>query len=179
MKMTWLRWLWVAVVIVILLIHLLIGTLVAIATVFYWLIDKHLKTKQPRSRLSDTREIQLAFQQEMMSLIREAVGDDVTIPIPRTPSGIVNGAAFLKAVDEMSERTLPDIGMKPEHIQVLRTLTYLLVQCSRVEATKQNLALFGPLFHPGKPTTPTVAEAFDEVVKEITGCIEPVYAEVK
>jgi hypothetical protein len=179
MKMTPLRWLWAAVVIAILFVHLLVGTLVAISTVFYWLVDKHLKARQPRSRLSDTREIQLVFQQEMVSLIREAVGDDITIPIPRSPSGIINGAEFLKAVDEMSERSLPDLGFKPEQIQVLKTLTYLLAQCSRVEATKQNLALFEPLFHPGKPTTPTVAEAFDEVAKKITGCIEPVYAEVK
>lgn len=38
MKMTKLRWLWVVVVGIILFAHLLVGTLVAIATAFYWLL---------------------------------------------------------------------------------------------------------------------------------------------
>jgi len=38
--MTWNRWLWVAFVAMLVWFHLLVGTLVAIATVFYWLLSK-------------------------------------------------------------------------------------------------------------------------------------------
>jgi hypothetical protein len=105
-------------------------------------IREKLRETQPKSRLSDTREIQLAYQQEMARIFQEALGPDVQMPLPTTPLGIINGNTFLKDVDRMTQKTLPDLGCKPEHIQVLRTLTFLLAQCSRLEATKQNLALF-------------------------------------
>ena len=178
-KKHWKRWLWGCFVVIVLAFHLLIGTILAIATAFYWLLEKKWSAQQPRQLLSDTREIQLAFQQEMMKIIQEGIGTDVTIPIPRTPSGIIDGNAFLKVVDQMSDRTLPDLGCKPEHVRVLRTLTYLLAQCSRLEATKVNLGLMQPLFHPSHPITPVVADAFEEVVKSVTDCIEPKYAQVR
>jgi hypothetical protein len=53
--MTRKRWIWVAAVGVLLYLHLLVGTLVAIATAFYWLLQKYLTAKQPWARLSDTR----------------------------------------------------------------------------------------------------------------------------
>jgi hypothetical protein len=179
MSKYWKRLLWGCFVLIVLAFHLLIGALLGIATAFYWLLENKLSAKQSRQRLSDTREIQLAFQQEMMKLMREAAGNDVNIPIPRTPSGIIDGNGFLKSVDQMSNKTLPDLGFKPEHIRVLRTLTYLLAQCSRLEATKQNLAIFEPLFHPVHPITSVVADAAEEVVKAVTDSIEPTYAQVR
>jgi hypothetical protein len=86
-------------------------------------IREKLRETQPKSRLSDTREIQLAYQQEMARIFQEALGPDVQMPLPTTPLGIINGNTFLKDVDRMTQKTLPDLGCKPEHIQVLRTLT--------------------------------------------------------
>lgn len=40
MKMTLYRWIWVIAVAVLLYFHLSVGTLVAIATAFYWLLEK-------------------------------------------------------------------------------------------------------------------------------------------
>ena len=45
--MNWKKWLWLAFVVVLLYAHLLVGTLVAIATALYWLIERHLIGKSP------------------------------------------------------------------------------------------------------------------------------------
>jgi hypothetical protein len=53
------------------------------------------------------------------------------------------------------------------------SLVFLLEQCARLEATPQNLSITLPLFYPGKPTTPLVADAYDEVINALVSSIEP------
>jgi hypothetical protein len=175
-KLTWKQWVWLAFVVVLLFAHILIGTLVAIATAFYWLLEQQ-RVKPPTPRLSNTREIQLAFQQEMQKVFGEAAG--TTIQPITAPAGIIDGAGLLKDMSEGT--TLQDALVKPELVSVMKTLMFLLAQCSRLEATKQNVKIFEMLFHVGHPITPTVAAAFKEVVEKLTGSITsgPVFAEVK
>jgi hypothetical protein len=129
-------------------------------------------------RLSDSKEIQLAFQQEMTALYNEA-GAGATPPmppmrIPTTVTDIIDGRGFRNGIDDLEQRgSLQTLGFKPEHIRVLKTLAFLLGQCARLEATKQNIAIFEPLFHPAKPTTPTVADAMEEVIATVVKNIEP------
>lgn len=136
-----------------------------------------VKTR-PFVRLSDTKEIQLAFQQEMAGLFNEA-GAGATPPappmrIPTTVTDIIDGRVFRNKIDGMEQGgSLQTLGFKPEHIRVFKTMAFLLGQCARLEATKQNLAIFEPMFHPAKPTTPTVADAMEEVVAAVVGTIEP------
>lgn len=54
MKMTLNRWLWVAIVVALLYAHLLIGTLVAIATAFYWLLEN--RQGQPSTSKQSSEE---------------------------------------------------------------------------------------------------------------------------
>ena len=177
-KMTTLRWIWVGFIVILAFHGLFAGVLVAIITLAYW---QHKDRPKPRTRLSDTREIQLAFQQEMARILNEGLSDvtGVSIPIPTEPNGILDP---LKLQTDLKDKTLQDLLIKPELVLAMKTLLFLFAQCSRLEATKQNLACFKPLFHPGHPVTPTVADAYKECVEKLTGCIEPtkpVYAEVK
>ena len=127
-------------------------------------------------RLSDTEEIQLAFQREWAALINEAGAGDTPptspMPIPTTVTGIIDGRGLRNGIDGLEKKGSLQ-GFKPEHIRVLKTLAFLLGQCARLEATKQNLAIFEPMFHPAKPTTPTVADAMEEVVAAVVKNIEP------
>ena len=175
-KMTTLRWLWVGFIVILAFHGLFAGVLVAIITLAYW---QHKDRPKPRTRLSDTREIQLAFQQEMARIINESLNISKALTIPTEPSGIIDAQKLQQAMDDGTFRAAL---VKPELILAMKTLIFLLAQCSRLEATKQNLACFEPLFHPGHPITPTVADAYKECVEKLTGCIEPtkpVYAEVK
>jgi hypothetical protein len=133
---------------------------------------------QPFVRLSEAKEIQLAFQQEMVALYNEAgATTEPPVPpkqVPTIVTDIIDGKGFAKAVDELEQKgSLQTLGFKPEQIRVLKCLAELLVQCSRVEATAQNFAVFKHLFHPTKPTTPTVADAMEEMVAAIGTSIEP------
>ena len=122
-------------------------------------------------RLSETQEIQLAFQQEMARILNEA-GANADVPlllaqIPATVTGlgIIDGNGLREGLDDIERNgTLQTLGFKPEHIRVFKSLAFLLGQCSRLEATAQNLAICEPLFHPGHPITPTVADAAEEVI---------------
>ncbi|MFI5071662.1 MAG: hypothetical protein ACHP8A_12300 [Terriglobales bacterium] len=133
-----------------------------------WLRGKRLEAKPARARLSDTEEIQSAFRREVDALLNE-----IEATFPLLPEGIIDGRGFSKALDSLPPNTLQDLGFKAEHVRVLKTLALLLTQCGRVEATKQNLKLFENAFHPAKPTTPTVAEAYEKVVKVFEDSIGP------
>jgi hypothetical protein len=110
-------------------------------------------------RLSETTEIQSYFRREVDALLKE-VGAD----FPLVPDGIINGKGYLEALNSLEPNTLEHLGFRSEHVRVLKSLALLLAQCGRVTATKQNLKIFEPLFHPAQPTTPTVADAYEEVV---------------
>ena len=85
--------------------------------------------------------------------------------IPTTVTGVLDGKGFAKDLDELEQRgTLQTLGFKPEHTRVLKALAFFLGQCSRLEATPQNLAICEHLFHPAHPITPTVADAAEEVI---------------
>lgn len=132
----------------------------------------------PAQRLSETNEIQLAFQQEMARIFNEAgAGTTPPIPpiqIPMKVEGRIDGQRFAKSIDEMEAKgTLQTLGFKPEHVRVFKSLAYLLDQCSRLSATEQNLKICEPLFHPTHPITPTVADAGEEVIASVVACIEP------
>ena len=127
--------------------------------------------QRKKARLSETNEIQAAYKRELQALCQEVGANDF---IGSLPGGIINGKGFGQALDSLNPETLPTLGFKPEHIRVLKSLTNLLANCARLEATKQNLSLTLHLFHPAKPTTPLVADAFDEVLAAFIECIEPV-----
>ncbi len=116
--------------------------------------------QQSRVRLSDTEEIQSAFRREVRALFSEVGALDVF----DTETGIVDGRGLLAAYDALRPNTFSDLGLKSEHVRVLKSLTFLLGQCARLEATKQNLMIAQPMFHPVKPTTPTVAGAMEDVI---------------
>ena len=123
-------------------------------------------------RLSHTNEIQSAFRREMAALFQEA-GTEPEILAGMIPEGTLDGAGLLNAYDSLSPNTFADLGMKPEQVRVLKSLTVLLSQCARVEATPVNLQIVLPLFHPAKPTTPVVADAMEEVILAFIKSIEP------
>jgi hypothetical protein len=135
--------------------------------------------RRPFVRLSETKEIQLAFQQEMAIILNEA-GENAAPPITMaqipatvTGMGILDGNGLRQNIDEMEQKgTLETLGFKPEHIRIFKSLAFLLGQCSRLEATPQNLAICEPLFHPVHPITPTVADAAEEVITAFVQSIE-------
>jgi hypothetical protein len=128
-------------------------------------------------RLSQTKEIQLAFQQEMARILNEA-GENAVPPTPPTAiptivDSTLDGAGFRRDLDELEQKgSLQTLGFKPEHIRVLKSLAFLLGQCSRLSATAQNLTITLPLFHPVHPITPTVADACEEVIAVFVKSIE-------
>ncbi len=121
-------------------------------------------------RLSDAKEIQAVFRREVNALFGEIGMESL---FTEKDSGIIDAKKFWGIFDSAPGHTLQSVGFKPEHTRILKTLVFLLEQCARVEATKQNLRIFEPLFHPVKPTTPAVAAAFEEVVMVIEQSIEP------
>lgn len=135
------------------------------------------KSSQRAQRLSETEEIQLAFQQEMALLFNEAGAtanpSTPTMPIPTKVTDIIDGKEFGIRLKQFPERHWEALGFKPEHVRVLMTLVFLLERCAHVEANPFNLRVAVPRFHPGKPTTPRVADAFDEVVNSLARSIEP------
>jgi hypothetical protein len=122
------------------------------------------------SRLSDAKEIQAAFRREVDALFGE-IGMESLFTDKDT--SIIDTKKFWGIFDSVPGHTLQSVGFKPEHTRILKTLAFLLEQCARVEATKQNLKIFEPLFHPAKPTTPVVAEAYEEVVMVVEQSIGP------
>jgi hypothetical protein len=135
-----------------------------------WPWQKSLPKPTPLTfvRLSETKEIQLAFQQEMVRIFNEATANTAVpteMQIPATITDIIDGKALRENMDEMERKgTLHTLGFKPEHIKVFKSSAFLLGQCTRLEATPQNLAIFQPLFHPVHPITPAVADALEEVI---------------
>lgn len=127
--------------------------------------------QRKKVRLSDTKEIQAAFKRELQALCEEVGANEF---VGSLPAGIIDGRGFGESLDSLNPDTLPTLGFKPEHIRVMKGLARLLANCARLEATKQNLSLTLPLFHPAKPTTPLVADAFDDVLSAVIECIEPV-----
>lgn len=119
-------------------------------------------------RLLETTEIQSYFRREVGALLKE-VGAD----FPLVPDGVIDGKRLLDALNSMEHNTFDNLGFRSEHVRVLKALTQLLAQCDRVEATKQNLTIFEHLFHPAKPTTPTVADAYEELVAVMQQSIGP------
>lgn len=124
-----------------------------------WFGQKRRQAESAWVRLSDTPEIQSLFRREVDALLKE-VGAD----FPLVPDGTIDGKGYLEALNSLKPNTLEDLGFRVEHVRVLKTLALLLAQCGRVATTKQNLQILEHLFHPGKPTTPTVADAYEEVV---------------
>jgi hypothetical protein len=120
-------------------------------------------------RLSQTKEIQLAFQQEVARIYNEVgAGDGAPIEIPTTVADIIDGQGFRKSLDGMEQKgTLETAGFRPEHIRILKSLAFFLGHCSLLSATPQNLAVCEPLFHPAHPITPEAADAFDEIIAAI------------
>lgn len=139
-------------------------------------LPKPTPLRRQFARLSETKEIQLAFQQEMARILNEA-GANAVPPIPPTQipvavTDIIDGDGLSKRIDEMEQKgTLQTLGYKPEHIRIFKSLAFLLGQCSRLKATPQNLAICEHLFHPGHPITPTVAEAAEEVIAAVVKSI--------
>lgn len=127
--------------------------------------------QRKKARLSGAKEIQAAYRRELQALCQEVGADEF---IGSLPEGIIDGKGFGESLDSLNPETLPALGFKPEHIRVLKNLTNLLANCARLEATKQNLSLTLAFFHPVKPTTPLVADAFDEVLAAFIESIEPV-----
>ncbi len=119
-------------------------------------------------RLSDTDEIQSSFRREVDALLKE-----IGVTFPLLPEGIIDGKGLSEALGSLQPNTLQDLGFRAEHVRVLKTLALLLGQCGRVEPTEQNLKLFEHLFHPAKPTTPAVADAYEEVVMAFQQSIGP------
>lgn len=121
--------------------------------------------------LSQAKEIQLAFQQETVRILNDAGANAApptpAVQIPVTVKEIIDGDELGKRIDEMERKgTLQTLGYKPEHIRVFKSLALLLGRCSHLKATPQNLAICERLFHPGHPITPTVADAFEEVIAD-------------
>ena len=135
------------------------------------------RSSQPAPRLSETKEIQLAFQREMALLFNEAGATanppTPSMPIPTKMTDIVDGTELGIRLKRIAGRHWESLDFKPEHVRVLMSLVFLLEQCARLEATPQNLSITLPLFHPGKPTTPLVADAYDEVINALVSSIEP------
>lgn len=126
--------------------------------------------QRKKGRLSDTEEIQAAFRRELEALCKEVGADEF---VGSLPQGIIDGKGLGETLDSLNPETLPTLGFKPEHIRVMKSLTCLLANCARLEATKQNLSIFINLFHPAKPTTPLVADAFDDVLAAVMDNIGP------
>ena len=120
-------------------------------------------------RLSDTDEIQSSFRREVDALLKE-----IGVTFPLLPEGIIDGKGLSEALGSLQPNTLQDLGFRAEHVRVLKTLALLLGQCGRVEPTEQNLKLFEHLFHPAKPTTPAVADAYEEVVMAFQQVSDPI-----
>jgi hypothetical protein len=126
-------------------------------------------------RLSDTKRIQSAFRKAWQSVFEDALS---TLPELATfsmalPAGILSGRGLRDALNSVNHNSFVTLGFKPEHIRVLKNLCFLLEQCSRVAGTSANQRIFEPLFHFKTPITPTLAEAMEEVIVTVTGCIEP------
>jgi hypothetical protein len=135
------------------------------------------KSSQPAQNLSETKEIQLAFQREMVLLLNEA-GDTAnpptpSMPIPTKVANMIDGREFGIRLKRVLEGRWESSGLKPEHVRVLMSLVFLLEQCARLKATPQNLSITLPFFHPGKPTTPAVADAYDEAINAFASSIKP------
>lgn len=133
-----------------------------------WFGQKRRQAESAWVRLSDTPEIQSLFRREVDALLKDAGAD-----FPLVPDGTIDGKGYLEALDSLRPNTLENLGFRPEHVRVLKTLALLLAQCGRVAATKQNLKIFEALFHPAKPTTPAVADAYEEVVMSFQQSIGP------
>jgi hypothetical protein len=118
-----------------------------------------MTSKESPPRLSETREVQSAFRREMVLLFTE-----VGTPPPDVATGVIDGKGLGDGFRRFPTRHWEDLRLKPEHVRVLLSLTFLLEQCSRLQATTQHLDTVLALFHPAKPTTPVVADAYGEVI---------------
>ena len=86
---------------------------------------------------------------------------------------MIDGREFGIRLKRVFERHWESSGLKPEHVRVLMSLVFMLEQCAHLKATPQNLSITLPFFHPGKPTTPTVADAYDEAINAFASSIKP------
>ncbi|HKT88606.1 MAG TPA: hypothetical protein VJQ59_09235, partial [Candidatus Sulfotelmatobacter sp.] len=72
------------------------------------------------TRLSETKEIQEAFQREMIALFNEA-GASENLPLIQTPANvkeILDGEALLDNLERLEKRgSLQTLGFKPEQIR--------------------------------------------------------------
>lgn len=139
-------------------------------------LPKPTPMRRPFAQLSEAKEIQLACQQEMARILNEAGANAAppipAIQIPVTVTDVIDRDVLGKRIDEMERKgTLQTLGYKPEHIRIFKSLAFLLGQCSRLKATPQNLAICEHLFHPAHPITPTVADAFDQVITDLSKSI--------
>jgi hypothetical protein len=158
------RILWIILVAVVLCFHFLAGTLIAIATVFYWFFEKRLPPPPPADlRLSDTPETQSAFRKAVNAVVAESgVSPDA---MPSLAAGVISGRKFCEAIGGLDSATLIFLGLKPEQIQQLLNLGTLLDACSRLGANQKGLQeLVVTLLSPKTPVTPEMAETMKEVV---------------
>jgi|ERR1700690_1094668 len=164
MRLTPKRIAWILLVIVITCFHLLIGTLIAIATVFYWFLDKRMPLPTTPIRLSDTPETQAAFRNGVAKVFSEAgLGDDL---VPK--EGLVDGLKFCEMVRKVNSGPLSPIfeNVKPEYWKQLLNFGTLLEACSRLSPEIpgiQNAVV--ALFSPVAPTTPETAEIIRQLVE--------------
>jgi hypothetical protein len=164
MKFTTKRVLWIFVVVIILCFHLLVGTLVAIATVFYWFLDKRMPLPtQTDVRLSDTPETQSAFRKAVSAVLAESgIAPEV---MPSLADGTISGKKFCDTIGASSQETWVFLGLKPEQVQQLLNLGTLLDACSRLGVKQEGLQeLVVTLLSPKTPTTPETADGMKEVV---------------
>jgi MFS superfamily sulfate permease-like transporter len=159
MKFTTKRILWVVFVVIVLCFHLLVGTLLAIATAFYWLLDRRLPPAPNTGvRLSDTAETQGAFRTAVSKVLVESGMD---IPLPE---GVVDGGKFCEVIRELEESPLFE-NIKPELMQQLLSFGTLLEACSRLGIEQPGLqGLVVNLFAAKVPSNQEEADTMKQLV---------------
>ncbi|MFZ3339315.1 MAG: hypothetical protein WA213_00425 [Terriglobales bacterium] len=164
MRLTPKRLAWILLVIVVAFFHLLIGTLIAIATVFYWFFDKRMPLPMTSIRLSDTPETQTAFRNGVAKVFSEAgLGDDL---FPK--EGLVDGLKFCEMVRRMNSGPLSPVfeNVKPEYWKQFLNYGTLLEACSHLSPEIpgiQNVVV--TMFSPVAPTTPETAEIQRQLIE--------------
>lgn len=129
--------------------------------------------KKERCRLSETKEVQILYQEEMARILNTAICSGVG-SIHSSGEHFLDGEKVLSRVfSEEGVENLRGVGLRPEDIKVFKSLTYLLAQCKRLDSRKENLDYVRILFRPQHPITPMTADAYQEVVNSFCECITP------
>jgi hypothetical protein len=166
--MSFKRWLWVGFVVILFIAHLLIGTLVAIATAFYWLLEKRITPPALSIRCSDTAEIQSAFRGAWQRVFKDSLG--LSYPLPEQN---IIGSGLLAALPTIDSQSWVTLGVTPAHYKQLINATTVLAAAERLVVTPVNLKFILLLLDPigRKPITQDCADATEEVIQAMLRCI--------